>query len=172
MTKYFLPRRFLVLCLSTVLLALGLHAQPESNRRMAERLRAITASADPTKSPFEFSARARQLGTSLAQADQTEKMKNALPYANLLLHAGELEAAIGQYEEFEHFVKSGGVTLPSSLSTQLHTSLGLTYLRWGERENCLLNHNADSCLFPIRGGGIHQNERGSRGAIVHFTTQL
>src|SRR5690606_19653447 len=95
MTKYFRPLRFLVLCVSSVVLGSGSLAQPESNRRMAERLRAITASADPIKSPFEFSARARQLGDSLAQADQTEKMKHALPYANLLLHAGELEAAIG-----------------------------------------------------------------------------
>ena len=69
--------RILVVCLSTISLASGSSSQPESNRRMAERLRAITASADPVKSPFEFSARARQLGASLAQADQTEQMKNA-----------------------------------------------------------------------------------------------
>jgi hypothetical protein len=139
---------------------------------MAERLREITAAADPTKSPFDFSARARQLGSSLARADKTEQMKNALPYANLLLHAGEIETAIARYEEFDGFVKAGGVSLPSALSTQLRTSLGLSYLRWGEQENCLLNHNADSCLFPLRGGGIHQRERGSRGAIPHFTAQL
>jgi hypothetical protein len=139
---------------------------------MAERLRAITASADPSKSPFEFSVRARQLGASLAQAQQAELMKNALPYANLLLHSGDLEGAIGRYEEFDRFVKTGGVSLPSTLASQLRTSLGLTYLRWGERENCLHNHNADSCLFPISGDGIHQEQRGSRASLTHFTAQL
>jgi hypothetical protein len=166
------PRRFLPACLFLVLLTSAWPAQPESNRRMAERLREITAAADPTKSPFDFSARARRLGDSLANADEGERMKNALPYANLLLHAGETEAAIARYEEFDRFVRTGGITLPSPLATQLRTSLGLSYLRWGEQENCLLNHNADSCLFPIRGGGIHQRERGSRGAIPLLTAQL
>ncbi|HEX2860469.1 MAG TPA: hypothetical protein VHN79_02470, partial [Lacunisphaera sp.] len=160
------------LCLSALLLVTGWSAQPESNRRMAERLHEITAAADASKSPFDFSARARQLGASLAGADRTELMKNALPHANLLLHAGEIEAAIARYEEFARFTKDGGVTLPSTLSTQLRTSLGLSYLRLGERENCLLNHNADSCLFPLGGGGIHKNAHGSRGAVTHFSAQL
>lgn len=155
-----------------VLLAPAFAAQPESNRRMAERLRELTAAADPTKSPFDFSAREHQLRATLESADTAERMKHALPHANLLLHAGETEAAIARYEEFARYLKDNGITLDSGLATQLRTMLGLSYLRLGERENCLLNHNADSCLFPIQGGGIHQRERGSRGAIAHLLPQL
>jgi hypothetical protein len=39
------------------------------------------------------------------------------------------------------------------------------WLRLGEQENCLNNHNADSCLLPIQGGGVHKQTRGSRNAI-------
>ncbi len=162
----------LLACLSVALLIPAFPAQPESNRRMAERLREITAASDPTKSPFDFSERARQLGASLKGATTLERMQNALPHANLLLHAGENEAAIARYEEFDAYLKAGGLNLDSTLGTQLRTMTGLSYLRLGERENCLLNHNADSCIFPISGGGIHLHERGSRGAVTHFTAQL
>ena len=162
----------LLACLSVALLIPVFSAQPESNRRMAERLREITAAADPTKSPFDFSERARQLGTSLQGADTLVRMQNALPHANLLLHAGDNEAAIARYEEFDRYLKEGGLKLDSTLATQLRTMTGLSYLRLGERENCLLNHNADSCIFPIQGGGIHLHERGSRGAIAHLAAQL
>jgi hypothetical protein len=162
----------LLACLSVALLIPAFPAQPESNRRMAERLREITAAADPTKSPFDFSERARQLGASLEGVDTLERMKHSLPHANLLLHAGENEAAIARYEEFDRYLKAGGLKLDSTLATQLRTMLGLSYLRLGERENCLHNHNADSCIFPIQGGGIHQQERGSRGAITHLAAQL
>jgi hypothetical protein len=165
-------RRILSACLALSLVLSAAAAQPESNRRMVEHLRELTAGGDPTRSPFDFSARARQLGARLAGAGETERMQQALPHANLLLHAGDTEAAIARYEEFERFVRSGGITLPSPLATELRTFLALSYLRLGERENCLRHHNADSCLFPLRGGGIHQEQRGSRGALAPLRAQL
>jgi hypothetical protein len=41
---------------------------------------------------------------------------------------------------------------------------GLAYLRLGESENCLKHHNPDSCLFPIRGAGVHGVPRGAQKA--------
>ena len=148
-------------------------AQPESNRRMAQRLQEIAAAADPTKSPFDFTVTARQLGESMAKTtDPVEQLKYSLPYANALLRSGQTEAAIKQYENFERLLKLNGVPETSVIATQVRTSTGMGYLRWGEEENCLYNHNADSCLFPIRDGGVHLRERGSRGAIAHLTPQL
>jgi hypothetical protein len=45
-------------------------------------------------------------------------------------------------------------------------------LRLGEQENCLGNHNAESCLFPLTPAAFHQLPRGSRGAITLLTEQL
>lgn len=50
--------------------------------------------------------------------------------------------------------------------------LGLAYMRLGETQNCCLLHNADSCLLPIRGGGVHTQEEGSREAIRYFSEVL
>ena len=49
---------------------------------------------------------------------------------------------------------------------------GFCYLRIGKQENCLTNHTIDSCLMPISKGGIHQLERGSRGAIEVLTKDV
>ena len=50
--------------------------------------------------------------------------------------------------------------------------LGVTYMRMGETENCLLNPAATSCILPIRGEAIHTRQNGSRQAIAAFTDVL
>ncbi len=42
----------------------------------------------------------------------------------------------------------------------------------GEQENCLLNHRATSCIFPIDRGGVHTLQAGARRAIEAFTRRL
>jgi hypothetical protein len=46
--------------------------------------------------------------------------------------------------------------------------LGVGYLRLGETENCCRIYTAESCIVPIRGGGLHTKMRGSKGAIRQF----
>ena len=40
----------------------------------------------------------------------------------------------------------------------------LASLRIGEERNCLPQHDPDACLFPIRGGVVHTDPDGTRGA--------
>jgi hypothetical protein len=41
----------------------------------------------------------------------------------------------------------------------------VAYMRLGERANCMLSHNGSSCIFPIKGAGIHEVQTGSQQAI-------
>jgi len=41
-----------------------------------------------------------------------------------------------------------------------------TLMRWGEEQNCVLGHNRDSCLLPIKGLGVHTSRDGSTRAIA------
>ena len=50
--------------------------------------------------------------------------------------------------------------------------LAIAYLRIGERSNCIYNHSAESCVFPIRGNGVHYNKTGSAKAIELYQTIL
>jgi len=46
--------------------------------------------------------------------------------------------------------------------SRIQNELGVAYLRLGEQNNCINNHSADACIFPIKGMGVHQNKQGSR----------
>ena len=54
----------------------------------------------------------------------------------------------------------------------LRDSLGLAYLRLGEQQNCIANHGPDSCLLPLKGGGVHTQLRGAKGAVREFSAAL
>jgi hypothetical protein len=49
---------------------------------------------------------------------------------------------------------------------------GVTALRRGENENCLMCRGESSCIFPIAETAIHTNPHGSRLAIQHFREYL
>ena len=50
--------------------------------------------------------------------------------------------------------------------------LAIAYMRKGELENCATNHNAQSCIIPIQGGGLHKLTTGSEKAIEVYTMLL
>jgi hypothetical protein len=42
----------------------------------------------------------------------------------------------------------------------------------GERQNCISNHSAESCILPIKNAGVHQNKTGSQKAIEIYAKLL
>ncbi|HEY4875008.1 MAG TPA: CRTAC1 family protein, partial [Puia sp.] len=43
--------------------------------------------------------------------------------------------------------------------------LALSYMRLGERNNCIMNHSSGSCIFPIQDKGIYMDPSASQKAI-------
>jgi len=82
------------------------------------------------------------------------------------LRLGNNEAAI------EAFRAAGAVAakieppLRSENLDRTDFDLALAYLRWGESQNCVARHTSDSCILPIRDGGVHANQEGSRKGIA------
>ncbi|HEY8993510.1 MAG TPA: VCBS repeat-containing protein, partial [Lacunisphaera sp.] len=140
--------------------------QPASTRRMVERLAALDRDADPLAIPFFADKAAKFFEAKIAAATSTtERISLQLPYAGALLNNGQSEQALIETEKYEHMIKANGLTLRPGEEPLLLLNKAICCLRLGEQENCLANHNGDSCLLPIRGGGVHQNTRGSRKAI-------
>jgi hypothetical protein len=54
----------------------------------------------------------------------------------------------------------------------LEAMIGVAHLRRGELENCVENHHAASCIFPIREQGRHQRTSGSERAMEYFLKHL
>ncbi len=92
---------------------------------------------------------------------------------------GTLELRLGnEAVAIEHLTKSYkllgrvGQRLPEGWDDHTLFELGVAYLRMGETQNCCLRHNPESCILPIRGGGLHTDKTGSRKAIELFTELL
>ena len=49
---------------------------------------------------------------------------------------------------------------------------GISALRRGENENCIMCRGESSCILPILPAAVHTNPAGSRLAIKHFTEYL
>jgi tetratricopeptide (TPR) repeat protein len=58
------------------------------------------------------------------------------------------------------------------VQTYLEIAAGVAQLRRGELENCVHRYNPDRCLFPIRGGGVHDLPSGASAAREHFRRAL
>jgi FG-GAP-like repeat/ASPIC and UnbV len=89
-----------------------------------------------------------------------------------LLRAGQSANALEELESVERDAPRSGLSSSRRQLGQLRVLRALCCLRMGEQENCLSNHTSESCLVPIRGGGVHKHPRGSRAAIAILKEQL
>lgn len=88
-----------------------------------------------------------------------------LAFAQELLNAGETREAVAAFDELV-------ARAPRERLAELRGWRGIAELRLGEQENCLLRHNASSCLLPIRGAGVHALKEGAAAAVEDFKAAL
>jgi len=87
--------------------------------------------------------------------------------ANALLQLGEEQKAIDIFLDLITKTK-GNLDERASIMKDM----AIAYLRLGERANCIHNHTAESCIFPISKGGIHQDKTGAEKAIEIYKALL
>ena len=97
-----------------------------------------------------------------AEADPFKRFQLKREIARQYLYGGAVEGALTVLEEMR---KELGTTLPLSATEAVKSELAFAYFRLGEVENCAANHNADSCLFPVQGKGVHQQRLGATEAV-------
>ena len=92
--------------------------------------------------------------------------------ANEMLNAGYTQQSIDQYNDVLYTIDSLKINPPESFMTAIHDLLAITHFRHGEETNCLDGHNAESCIMPIRGAGIHRNKNNAEMAINIYKSLL
>ena len=147
----------------------GTAAEPVRSKAtlaMVDRLRQLADTADPKLNRFLNDQRVEMFDkAALAATTPTGKLQARISKAIEMLQAGRSEAAAEEFRWLEQNARTlDPGTTPADLML-VRTGRAISLLRIGEQENCLANHNADSCLFPIRGGGVHLLPRGSKSAI-------
>ena len=84
------------------------------------------------------------------------------------LNAGELDTAAARITSIFDYIKSNNLNIPAPALKSIKELLGVVFLRKGEIENCIANHNAYSCILPIDKQGQHINTEGSKAAVGIF----
>jgi hypothetical protein len=140
----------------------------DSNQKMLSILAEVRRKMNNPKNVFSAEPKLKYID-SLGNAAKTSDEQVTLGFqkATYLLEYGDEAQSVSWYEKIFEIVKG----IPASRKTVL-PALGMAYMRQAERTNCLHNHNADACIMPIRGGGIHQDKSAARKAIETFETVL
>ncbi len=177
--------------------AQGRSAADESgHQRMRALLKQIAERPEPDLFVFPDAA-AQRLGEMMQQVQAGTRKMSAFEWWRLLFELGLAEVRAGRVQGgIERLLEARQVLavfergyaamtaaqraqLDASVkqwvdyyAVQTHFYLGVAYMRMGEDQNCCLRHNAEACILPLRGGGIHTLQQGSRRAIEHFSAVL
>ena len=176
---YFSPEKklpSLLLCLFLLSLAVPLRAQPsDGHARMLELLRQIIERT-PNESLYLGDGEARAMRARVEalppNAPDYVRFEAYLKLGEAEQHVGREQAAIDYLERAYALLPQLENDLAPNWIGRLKFALGVAHLRFGETQNCALNHAPESCLLPIRGSGIHVLQEPSERAIVFFTEVL
>ncbi len=135
---------------------------------MAARLAQLAKEQDVQANFFLNGARVEDYRSQKPPADPLKKLEFDITFAKELLYAGQTEEAIDLFRQ----VQPQAARYKLKAKPSIEEMLALAYLRLGEQDNCILQHNSHSCAFPITGEGIHKNQRGSRQAIEAYSALL
>ncbi len=113
-----------------------------------------------------------RLAALAADADPEARWQALLDVAHQELRLGNEEESIAKYEAAYALLPRLAGTVSAEDRARSVFRLGVAWLRHGETLNCANRHNADSCIMPIHGAGIHTEPKGSRQAIRYFVEVL
>jgi hypothetical protein len=136
---------------------------------------------EPTASLDEISAAWKGIGErTIAGIDRDlangavsfpEQLSLLLLKAMLHHYEGEARNAYQVLDDLRSRVERDDAVAQQALYTIIYFQ-GITALRLGENENCILCRGESSCIIPIAPAAIHTNPEGSKLAIKHFMEYL
>src|SRR5687768_9157025 len=106
------------------------------------------------------------------EKDPGKRINLGLQYALELLRNGETVEALNVYSAATNFIAKNNFEIDAETKRNLYSFIGITFMRHGEIENCLKNHNHESCIIPIKGEGVHELPYGSSNAISIYEKSL
>jgi VCBS repeat protein/ASPIC/UnbV protein len=134
---------------------------------MATLLSAINTNESVIENPFCPQAMVKLTDSILQESADEHKRSVAIYFkAFALLQSGKEQESADLLERLLPTVTD------SRFRLKVLKTLGITWLRLGERSNCIMGHADESCVFPIRGNGIQANRTGSEKAIKIYQTLL
>ncbi len=162
------PPLFLLLTVS-IFCFMSCKQKPLPNQAMIDLLKTEEKYSNTHENPFAPEAMVKFCDSVINNSSDQNAVITALDKkANALLELGQEQQAIDIFQEVLNKIPRGYIDQRQPIMKDL----AITYLRLGERMNCINMHNAESCIFPISKGGVHHDKTGSENAIEIYKTLL
>lgn len=151
-------------------------ADYDGTSKMAQRLGELALGVDPNRIYSEqvpaYSLLARYYQKIKDPPDERSRVYSEARAAEKALQRGESADAVAGLLRVREASEAHPDLFDAEFAHALSRSLGISWLRLGEQQNCLAMHGPESCIFPIAGGGVHVDQNGARHAIDEYTRLL
>jgi len=142
--------------------------KPLPNQDMVDLLKVSEKNYNSPENIFSPEAVVKFCDSVLSNSTGDDVLTNALNRkANALLQLGEEQKAIDIFQDLLGKTKGNLDERQSILK-----DMAISYLRLGERMNCINMHNAASCIYPISIEGVHHDKNPSEKAIEIYKALL
>lgn len=162
-----------ILILSILLTCWGCEStELKSHQEMIRILSEKSEMVNPEINLYANKKRLAWLQNQIVDDHISAALQHQSVIANEMLNAGYTQQSIDQYNDVLYTIDSLKINPPESFMTAIQDLLAITHFRHGEETNCLDGHNAESCIMPIRGAGIHRNKNNAEIAINIYNSLL
>lgn len=161
--------KFILKSIAPLMLIVACNPTTSSDQSMVSLLQKVSRQVSVPGNSFCPEAQKPHLDSLIAVTrDPYElfNLKSALGAAYLKL--GEEKKAIEIYQELLKKAQETGLFDTDKILSQL----ALSYMRLGEKMNCVHNHSTESCIFPLSAAAVHQDKYGSQKAIELYKSIL
>ncbi len=144
----------------------------DEHQEMVQRLRRIYDLTEPEKNRYINTERVQWLSELEKNAKGFDLLRIRFTKAFELLASGDTEQAILETEFLNDLINKGKFK-PGVEGVEKTTALlALCYMRLGEQQNCIYNHNDEACILPISKKAQHVKKEGSQKAISVYMKLL
>lgn len=146
----------------------------EVTREMIQKVKASYAKIDPLQAGYVLNNKRADLFEKKLNEMEVGADRNLVvyDYGIELLRAGKTDQAIEVFENFHDFFSEKIFADKEKTLLEFKKQLAISYLRKAEQENCILNHNNESCIIPISEKAQHTNKEGSTKAVEYLEAYL
>jgi len=180
---YLMTNRFLIIFSALALLVISAcnntvdpkeDPRFDGNRAMVKLLDSLNQNADPDINYYLSGRRAaRMMEKKHNYTNGVDIIKWEAKYCFELLNAGSTEEGIKTLTAMINNYPGGPEkALKDPDFKVVFDLLAVGYLRMGENDNCVSNHNSASCILPLKSKAFHKNTKGSLSAIDIYSQLL
>lgn len=140
--------------------------QDSSTIEMIDEIQQLVAEFNVESVPYIFNNKKASILDQRIQSTRGSEQLNLLfSYGLELLNAGRTDESIVVLNKVLKVVENNNVRAKAELIYYLKKQLAIAYMRKAEQDNCIANHNEESCIIPISPKAQHTLQEGARKSI-------